>query len=147
MFTRREFLTRTLRGSSLVALGAVVPQFVARTAQAAQPGKDNILVVLEMTGGNDGLNTVIPFADDHYHRARPTLRLPKEQVVKVNDTLGLNPGMRSFEKLLSNGQLAVVQGVGYPNPDRSHFESMDIWQSADPQRKIRSGWLGRSMSS
>ena len=72
MLTRRQFLTRTLQGSSLVALGAVVPQFVARTARAAAPGKDNILVVVEMTGGNDGLNTVIPYADDLYHKARPS---------------------------------------------------------------------------
>jgi uncharacterized protein (DUF1501 family) len=72
MFTRRQFLTRTLRGSSLVALGATVPGFVARTAQAAQPGKDTILVVVELTGGNDGINTVIPYADDLYHKARPT---------------------------------------------------------------------------
>ena len=74
MFNRRQFLTRTLQGSSLLAMGTVVPQFVSRTAQAAAPGKDNILVVLEMTGGNDGLNTVIPYADDLYHKARPTLQ-------------------------------------------------------------------------
>src|SRR5206468_8112421 len=81
MFTRRQFLTRALRGSSLVALGSVVPQFVARTAKAAQPGQDTVLVVVEMTGGNDGLNTVIPYADDLYHKARPTLRHTKETVV------------------------------------------------------------------
>src|SRR5438067_10736524 len=131
MFSRRQFLTRTLQGSSLVALGAVVPQFVARTAQAAAPGKDNILVVLVMSGGNDCLNTVIPYADDLYHKARPTLHLTKDQVVKVNDVLGLNPGMRSLEQLLQRSELAIVQGVGYPNPDRSHFESMDVWQSGD----------------
>src|SRR5947209_7507181 len=145
MFTRRQFLTRTLQGSSLVALGALVPQFVARTAQAAVPGKDNILVVLEMTGGNDGLNTVIPYADDLYHKARPTLHFTKQQVVRVNDTIGLHPGMRSFEQLLQKGQLALIQGVGYPNPDRSHFESMDIWQSADVKRQVESGWIGRSV--
>src|SRR5262249_8268182 len=98
-----------------------------------------------MTGGNDGLNTVIPYADDYYHRARPTLRLSKNQVVRVDDHVGLNPGMRSFEQLLNKGQLAVVQGVGYPNPDRSHFESMDIWQMADRKRKRGNGWLGRSL--
>src|SRR5438445_4609084 len=115
MFTRRQFLTHTLRGSSLVALGGVVPQFVARTARAAAPGKDTILVVLEMTGGNDGLNTVVPYGDDAYHRVRPTLRLTADQVVRIDDHVGLNPGMRSFERLLANNQLAVVQGVGYPN--------------------------------
>src|SRR6516165_8467949 len=123
MLDRRQFLTRTLQGSSLLALGSVVPQFLVNTARAAEPGKDNILVVLEMTGGNDGLNTVIPYADDQYHKVRKTLRLTKEQVVKVDDHIGLNPGMRSFEQLLKEGHLAIVQGVGYPNPDRSHFES------------------------
>src|SRR5438105_4809128 len=144
MFTRRQFLTRTLRASSLVALGAVVPQFVSRTAQAAPPGKDNILVVLEMTGGNDGLNMVIPYADDLYHKARPTLRQTKDVVIRLDDHVGLHRGMQGFRPLLEQGHLAVVQGVGYPNPDRSHFEAMDIWQSADPQRVITTGWLGRT---
>ena len=80
MLNRREFLTQTMKGSSLVALSSMVPQFVSRTAQAAAPGKDTILVVLEMTGGNDGLNTVIPYADDLYHKARPTLRQTKDVV-------------------------------------------------------------------
>ena len=147
MLTRRRFLERTLKGSSLVALGPTVPGFLAATARAAEPGKDTILVVVEMTGGNDGLNTVVPYADDLYHAARPTLRLTHEQVVRVDDHVGLNPGLRGLEKLLSDGQLAIVQGVGYPNPDRSHFESMDVWQTADPARKIGSGWLGRGLGS
>src|SRR5439155_10187942 len=144
MFTRRQFLTRTLQGSSLVALGAVVPQFVARTAQAAAPGKDTILVVLEMTGGNDGLNTVIPYADDLYHKARPTLRQTKDAVLRLDDHVGLHSGMQGLRPLWEQGQLAVVQGVGYPNPERSHFEAMDIWQSADPKRLVTTGWLGRA---
>ena len=134
MLNRRQFLTRTLEGSSLVALSTVVPQFVSRTAQAAAPGKDNILVVLEMTGGNDGLNTVIPYADDLYHKARPTLRQTKDVVIRLDDHVGLNSGMQGFRPMWEKGQLAVVQGVGYPNPERSHFEAMDIWQSADPKR-------------
>jgi uncharacterized protein (DUF1501 family) len=145
MLTRRRFLERSLKGSSLVALGPTVPGFLAASARAAEPGKDTILVVVELTGGNDGLNTVVPYADDLYHAARPTLRLSKEQVVRVDDHVALNPGMRSFEKLLSDGRLAIVQGVGYPNPDRSHFQSMDIWQTADPARKVGGGWLGRSL--
>lgn len=146
MLTRRQLLERMLKGSSLIALGAAAPRFLAATAAAAEPGKDTVLVVLEMTGGNDGLNTVVPYGDDRYHAARPTLALPKEQVVRIDDYLGLNPGLRSFEALLSKGQLAIVQGVGYPNPDRSHFESMDIWHSADPRRQTGNGWLGRSVS-
>jgi uncharacterized protein (DUF1501 family) len=142
MLTRRALLTSSLKASSLLAFGSLVPEFIVNTALAADAGKDNILVVIEMNGGNDGLNTVIPYTDDLYQKARKTLRLTKEQVVKVNDTIGLNPGMNSFGRMLNN--LAIVQGIGYPNPDRSHFESMDIWHQADPGRKQSSGWLGRA---
>ena len=144
MLSRRQFLTRSLQGASLLTLSSVVPQFIARTARAAEAGKDNILVVVEMNGGNDGLNTVIPYADDLYPKFRSSLLQTKDQVVKINDHIGLNPGMRSFDRLLQRGELAVVQGVGYPNPERSHFESMDTWQSADPKRKTTTGWIGRS---
>jgi uncharacterized protein (DUF1501 family) len=144
MLSRRQFLTRTLQGSSLLALGSVVPGFLANTARAAQAGKDTVLVVIEMSGGNDGLNTVIPYSDDIYHKARPTLRFTKEQVIKVDDAIGLHPSLNSFKQLLNDGHLAIVQGIGYPNPDRSHFESMDVWQSGDPKRKTGSGWIGRS---
>jgi uncharacterized protein (DUF1501 family) len=143
MFTRRQFLTRSLQGASLLALAPAVPQFLANTARAAEVGKDTVLVVIELSGGNDGLNTVIPYADDNYQKARNTLRHNKDQVVKINDVIGLNPGMRSLDAMLKRGEVAIVQGVGYPNPDRSHFESMDIWQSADPKRKTRSGWIAR----
>ncbi len=144
MFNRRRFLTRSLQGSSLLAMGTVVPQFVSRTAEAAAPGKDNILVVLEMTGGNDGLNTVIPYADDLYHKARPTLRQTKDVVIRLDDHVGLNSAMQGIRPMWEKGQLAVVQGVGYPNPERSHFEAMDIWQSADPKGVVTTGWLGRA---
>jgi uncharacterized protein (DUF1501 family) len=144
MFNRRQFLTHTLKSSSLVALSAMVPEFVSRTAQAAAPGKDNILVVLEMSGGNDGLNTVIPYADDLYHKARPTLRQTKNEVIRLDDHVGLHSGMKGCGPIWQQGHLAVVQGVGYPNPNRSHFESMDIWQSADPKGTIKTGWLGRA---
>ena len=146
MFNRRQFLTRSLKSSSLVALSAAVPQFVARTAQAAAPGKDTILVVVELTGGNDGLNTVAPYADDLYHKARPTLGFTKQRVIRLDDHVGLHPGMQGFKQMWEDGHLAVVQGVGYPNPDRSHFEAMDIWHSADPKRATPTGWLGRTAS-
>ncbi len=145
MFNRREFLMRTLQGSSLLAVGSVVPQFLANTARAAEVGKDTVLVVVELSGGNDGLNTVIPHGDDLYHKARPTLRFKKDQVIRVDDHIGLHPGLTGFRQLLDKGELAILQGVGYPNPDRSHFESMDVWQSADPKRKIGTGWIGRSV--
>src|SRR5438105_502465 len=112
MLTRRQFLTRSLQGASLLALAGAVPQFLVATARAAEAGKDTVLVVIEMSGGNDGLNTVIPYADDDYHKARPTLRLTKDQVVKIDDTIGLNPGMKSLEQLFQKGELAIVQGVG-----------------------------------
>jgi uncharacterized protein (DUF1501 family) len=147
MLSRRQFLTRSLQGASLLSLGTVVPGFVANTARAAEAGKDTVLVVIEMNGGNDGLNTVIPYADDLYYKARPSLAFKKDQVVRVDDHVGLHPAMRSFDQLLQKGALAIVQGVGYPNPDRSHFESMDIWQSADPRRKTGSGWIGRGAPS
>jgi uncharacterized protein (DUF1501 family) len=144
MLSRRQFLNRTLKGSSLLALNASVPHFVTRTARAAVPGKDTILVVLEMTGGNDGLNTVVPYADDLYHKARPTLRQTRDVVIRLNDHVGLHPGMQALRPMWEQGQLAVVQGVGYPNPQRSHFEAMDIWHSADPSGTTRTGWLGRA---
>jgi uncharacterized protein (DUF1501 family) len=146
MLSRRELLKSALAGSSLLALGKLVPGFVYNTALAAEQGKDNILVVIEMNGGNDGLNTVIPYADDLYYKNRQTLKFTKDQVIKLDDHVGLHPNMRSFGQMQQKGQLAVLQGVGYPNPDRSHFESMDVWHMADPKRKMATGWLGRSIN-
>ncbi len=149
MHNRRDFLSRTLGGSSLLAVGSVVPGFVARTAAAADDAKakskDTILVVVELSGGNDGLNTVIPYGDDLYHKARPTLALRKKQVLALDDFHGLHPRMGELKKMYDDKSLAVVQGVGYPNPDRSHFESLDVWQQADPKRGQASGWLARTI--
>jgi uncharacterized protein (DUF1501 family) len=146
MFTRREFLKTGLAGSSLIALGSTVPGFLASTARAAKQGQDKVLVVVELTGGNDGLNTVIPYGDDRYHKVRPTLRVEKNEIIRIDDYVGLNPALRPLDSLLQDNQLAILQGIGYPNPNRSHFESMDVWQSADPSRRITNGWLGRSLS-
>src|SRR5947207_4868026 len=119
MLDRRAFLARSLKSSSLIALATTSPGFITRTARAAEAGKETVLVVLEMTGGNDGLNTVVPYGDDLYHKARPSLQLTKDQLVRIDDHLGLNPGLRPLQGLIGDGQLAIVQGVGYPNPDRS----------------------------
>src|SRR5690349_6360773 len=100
MLNRRQFLTRTLAGSTLLTVGSVVPQFIANTAFAAGSSKDTVLVLIEMSGGNDGLNTVIPYTDELYHKYRPTLRQTKEQVVKVDDQIGLNAGMKGFEDMI-----------------------------------------------
>jgi uncharacterized protein (DUF1501 family) len=148
MHSRRDFLARTLGGSSLLAVGSIVPEFLASTALAAdkaEKGKDTVLVVIELTGGNDGLNTVAPYGDDLYHKARPTLAFTKKEVQRIDDYCGLHPRMNDMKRLYDEKKLAVIQGVGYPNPDRSHFESMDIWQLADPKRAQTSGWLARAI--
>ena len=147
MFTRRDFLTRTLGGTSLLAVGSAVPEFLANTALAADKAKskDTILVVVEMEGGNDGLNTLAPYGDDLYQKARPTLAFAKKEVLKIDEYVGLHPKMPQLKQLYDEKKLAVVQGVGYPNPDRSHFESMDIWQQADVRRAKSTGWLARAV--
>jgi uncharacterized protein (DUF1501 family) len=148
MTTRRDFLKSTVGGASLLAVGGVVPEFLASTARAAEKDdkkKDTVLVVIELTGGNDGLNTVAPYGDDAYHKARPTLAFGKKEVLKLDDYHGLHPRLSDLKRLYDEKRLAVIQGVGYPNPDRSHFESMDIWQLADPKRAQGSGWLARTI--
>src|SRR6266487_2048443 len=151
--TRREFLRSSLLGG---ALTWTVPAFLAHTfdslhAQAANSaiqtptGADaNILVVLQMAGGNDGLNTVVPFSNDHYAAARTRLRIPAREVLKINDQLGFHPALEGFKSLYDNGLLSIIQGVGYPNPNRSHFRSTEIWQTASEAGVFEKyGWLGR----
>jgi uncharacterized protein (DUF1501 family) len=144
MLSRRDFL----KHSTLLSLAPTVPGFLARTARAAEPRRDGrVLVVLELNGGNDGINTVVPFADPGYAKYRTTLRLSKEQLIKVNATVGLHPSLRDFGKLLEAGQLVIAQGVSYPNPNRSHFQSMATWHTArlDPEEHTGPGWLGRGL--
>ncbi|HEY2589701.1 MAG TPA: DUF1501 domain-containing protein [Tepidisphaeraceae bacterium] len=140
MQRRRRFL----RNASLVALAPLVPTFLEKLALAAGPQADaRILVVIQLDGGNDGLNTVIPYADPDYAKNRPTLRIPPKDVLKINDQIGLHPAMRGMADLLHDGRLAIVQGVGYPNPNRSHFQSMRIWQTARPDAAdAQTGWIG-----
>ena len=155
--TRRIFLGK---GLTMLAAGMTVPSFLNRTAFAvgrpydtaltqADSGVDGkVLVVIQLSGGNDGLNTVIPFADDNYYRARPAIGIARDKVHKLDGFVGLNPEMTPLKKLFDNGQMSLVQGVGYPNPDRSHFRSMDIWHTANPKEDaITSGWLGRYFDS
>jgi len=117
----------------------------ADAATQAVTGKDGtILVVLQMAGGNDGLNTVVPYADDAYHVARPRLRLTADQVLKIDDHIALNPRLGGLKSLYDEGNMAIVHGVGYPNPNRSHFRSTEIWQTAsDADHTLSEGWLGR----
>ena len=151
--TRREFLRATVLGS---ALTWTVPVFLADTFAALQSqaadsatqivtGKDaTILVVLQMAGGNDGINTVIPYSNDDYHKARPKIGQTADKVLKLNADIGFHGAMTGFKELYDSGNLAVVQGVGYPNPNRSHFRSTEIWQTASDSDKVEKyGWLGR----
>jgi uncharacterized protein (DUF1501 family) len=151
--TRRNFLRTTLLGG---ALSWTVPSFVAQTFDVlhaatdgaltqVNTGRDNtILVLIQLAGGNDGLNAVVPYTNDYYYNARPTIGIPRNQILPLNDTLGLNPGMTGFKDLFDAGHLSIVNGVGYPNPNRSHFRSTEIWQTAsDSDRYLADGWIGR----
>lgn len=148
MITRRELFASGLRNSALIALAPTLPGFLACTAHAAAPEQEGrILVVLQLEGGNDGINTVVPFQDDGYAKHRKALRLPRERLIKVNGEVGLHPAMGDAGKLLESGRLAIVPGVGYANPSRSHFRSMAIWQSArlDEGDHTGLGWVGRGL--
>ena len=144
--SRREFLHN---GLSFLSLGMAAPALLARAAaetasqKPGKPASGKILVVLQLSGGNDGLNTVVPYTDDLYFKARPTLALAHNEVVPLSEKIGLHPSMRSLKPLYEQGHLAVIQGAGYPNPNRSHFRSMEIWQTAEPDNPPDEGWLGR----
>jgi uncharacterized protein (DUF1501 family) len=157
LHTRRDFLRTSVLGG---ALAYTVPLFLEKTfltldsMAAATPGqyttgKDGtILVVLQLAGGNDGLNTLVPYADDAYHKARPTIALPPNQILKISDYAGLHPKLTGLHSLYQEGHLGLVQGVGYPNPNRSHFRSTEIWQTAsDSDRNGTDGWIGRYFDS
>lgn len=145
---RREFL-KQFGAAGVISLSAGSPRFLARAAEASaatSTADQRILVLIQMAGGNDGLNTLVPHADDAYYKARPGIGIPKGQLLRINDHFGLHPRLTGLKELFDEGKLAIVQGVGYPQPDRSHFRSMDIWQSAQPQNENpRDGWLGRAL--
>jgi uncharacterized protein (DUF1501 family) len=145
--SRRRFLQHALGSSALLSVGLHVPAFLARSARAAGTGTgQRVLVVVQLSGGNDGLNTVVPYGDELYAKHREVLRLGADQVLKIQQGLGLHPSMDGLARLLQENRLAIVQGVGYPNPDRSHFRSMDIWHTARPEVvDTRDGWLGRAL--
>jgi uncharacterized protein (DUF1501 family) len=147
MFDRRDFLAQAVAAGGVVSLSHYVPPFLmASAAEPALRHQENILVVLQLSGGNDGLNTVIPYGNDGYYRNRFTLAIPKSQVLKIDDYVGFHPALGGFADLLQEQRLAIVQGVGYPNPNRSHFESMDLWHTAHRSVAARqSGWLGRAI--
>ena len=147
--SRRDFLRTGFFG---MGVGLSMPfvfehSSLAMAAQAFHDGKEahpeRILVVVEMAGGNDGLNTVVPFRNDTYYKLRPTIAIKSQQVLRLNDEIGLHYSMTGMKRLWDNGQLAVVQGCGYPNPNRSHFTSMEYWHTAVPNGVESIGWVGR----
>jgi uncharacterized protein (DUF1501 family) len=141
---RREFLSAA--GGAFVSLGHGVPRLFAQAAAAAAAGaaNDHVLVVVELNGGNDGLNTLIPFEDPLYYTNRRTLGIPAQEVVKLNDRVALHPKLAPLGELFKQGRVVALQGVGYPNPDRSHFRSMEIWHTASVAPQVPpAGWLGR----
>jgi len=147
--SRRDFLREGLFGFSAAA---TVPLFLGKSihaaSRAAQPDDDRILVVVQLSGGNDGLSTVVPYSDPAYGRARRQTHIPEEQVLRINDRVGLHPALGHLKKLYEDGHLSVIQGVSYPNPNRSHFESMDVWHSGSTEgARTGTGWIGRAVDS
>lgn len=151
MITRREFLAGVGAAGALAAgvlAGHLIPDGGKPTAAAAGTGtSDGHLVVITLYGGNDGLNTVVPYADPAYRSARPTLGYSAAEILELDDHLGLNGRLKGLHGLWQRGDLAVVRGVGYPNPNLSHFASMAIWQTANPVDGTGAGWLGRWLDS
>ena len=144
---RREILRRGMAGLGIAGIGASMlkPSAFTSVAEAAALAEANgkILVILELSGGNDGLNTVVPYGDDAYYRHRPEIGLPKNQLRILDDHFGLNPGMSGFEELFKDGKMAIVHGCGYENPSYSHFTSMSYWHTAAPNSGEEYGWVGR----
>lgn len=141
---RRDFLKK----SALTTAGTMlIPHFLKAyelNQLGVAPSTGKTLVIVQLSGGNDGLNTVVPYRNDIYYRERPTLAIPRDKVLTINDEIGFNPALEPLKALYDDGLVTVVNNVGYPNPDRSHFRSMDIWQTAsDSDKYLNTGWIGR----
>ncbi|MBX9770751.1 MAG: DUF1501 domain-containing protein [Candidatus Obscuribacterales bacterium] len=141
--TRRNFL----KGLAAAGIWLSQSELLALAAQATGAkrviGKDKVLVVVQLSGGNDGLNTVVPYGLGTYYDARPQIGIKPNEVIALNGQIGLNPNMSGMADLFKKGKLAIIQAVGYPNANRSHFRSIEIWQTASPDRIAGTGWLGR----
>ena len=141
LFKRKEFI----QIGSLATAAMMLPKFLKAFESPAMvlPG-NKVVVILQLSGGNDGLNTVIPYRNDLYYKARPKLGIVKDKALAVTDEVGLHPALTGFKELYDDGSLAILNNVGYPNPDRSHFRSMDIWQTASQSNEyFTNGWVGR----
>ena len=137
---RRKFI----QTSGLVSAAMLLPKFLKAQENNPTPTGDKILVIIQLTGGNDGLNTVVPFENDLYYNSRPQISIAKSEILKLNDELGLHLNLPGFKELYDNGNLCLINNVGYPDPDRSHFRSMDIWQTASGSSEyLTTGWIGR----
>ena len=142
--SRRSFLRSAAAGSAVLTFGGLAPS--ALQAAAEKTKSERFLVVIELQGGNDGLNTVIPVGDEVYRKLRPKLAIEKSEALDIADGMAFHPSLRGFADLLEAGRLAIIQGVGYPDPNRSHFESMDIWHTCQRSTENRTdGWLGRML--
>lgn len=141
--SRKKFLEI----SALASTSILIPKFLAGTGNHITTGNKKNgrkLIVIQLSGGNDGLNTFIPYGDDLYYKYRPLMGYKPEEIIKIDEHMGLNPVMKPFEKLLKDGDACIINQVGYPNPDRSHFRSMDIWTTgSDANQYFETGWLGR----
>ncbi|GGD64441.1 hypothetical protein GCM10011514_30530 [Emticicia aquatilis] len=144
MTSRRAFIKKS---AFATVGGMMIPNFL-KAFEMQHLGQsqttDKILVVIQLSGGNDGLNTIVPYRNDIYYKSRPSIAIQSEKVLKLNDEVGLNSAMESLRALYDNGQMSIINNVGYPNPDRSHFRSMDIWQTASESTEyLNTGWIGR----
>ncbi|MGZ3639047.1 MAG: DUF1501 domain-containing protein, partial [Ktedonobacterales bacterium] len=150
-FTRRAMIRD---GLLAVSAGMIMPSVFARAVRAAsnaaeegstwaQAAQGRTLIVVQMAGGNDGLNTIIPYTDGAYYQARPTLAIKQQDAIALDSRLGMHSSLAALKPLWAAGKLAVVEGVGYPNPNLSHFAAMDIWQTLDLSGRGGTGWLGK----
>ncbi len=141
MLNRRDFMTAVAAGGSVLAL----PRLALADDTTPRKPSERTLVLLHLNGGNDGLNTVIPYKHKRYRALRPGIALDRGRIHKVSDELGFHPGLSGFEALWKRDRLAVVNGVGYPKPNYSHFRSTEIWLTAEPEKSPTYGWLGRTI--
>ena len=142
--SRRTFLGNTLTGATGIAIGYGLPGPWLQAIANEKAANDRILIVVQLSGGNDGLNTVVPYRHEAYRKARPKLGIPAADVHKIDDEIGLHPSLSGAMRLLESGRFSIVQGVGYKSPNRSHFESMDIWHTCErKEQRSGDGWLGR----
>src|SRR5829696_3813491 len=140
--SRRDFIKAT----TLASASLMMPKFMFAGTGNNALSNGNKLVVIQLSGGNDGLNCVFPFLTDTYYEMRPDIAIFRDEVLRIRDDVGINPNLPALADLYNDGHLAIVNSVGYPNPDRSHFRSMDIWQSASGSNEyLETGWIGRTL--